>query len=223
MSFLSAAADTADKASGTSDYRIAYVGLFGVILGALFGLVGTWITTRQNARLTKQAELRRLYADFFEALNAQSTMQIQDQVVDELLKKFHDKVGSVTPTRKQIEALGPDQVEAYLALKTSSRETNEAFLDAVNRLEHLKYQAQLLAPMDTSSVIDARVAHKKGEGSEVAATLRKALVTLGRRDLSAGRARIAGKFRAARMKKDPEFKAAMKDFYAFTSKAPKSK
>ncbi|KAA1378766.1 hypothetical protein [Aeromicrobium fastidiosum] len=214
MTPLQAAADTAEKSSGASDLQIAWVGIGGVIAGALFGLLGTWITTRQNARLTKQAELRRLYADLFETLGAAATYRLEDKIIDELLQKFYDEVGNDNPTRAEIEALGGDNVEKFSALQASQKDTSRALLQAINKLEHLKYQARLLAPADTALVVQARIdASRKSAWAEV---LNNALVVFARRDLASGLDRVRTGKSVRDIKRDADFRLAMVDHKAFT-------
>ncbi|KAA1378768.1 hypothetical protein [Aeromicrobium fastidiosum] len=70
MILLHAAAATAEKVSGTSDFRIALVGLGGALVGALIGFLGVWLQTLNNEKRSYRQELRGHYAKFVERLAA---------------------------------------------------------------------------------------------------------------------------------------------------------
>lgn len=213
MNFLSVAAETTNAASRDTGLDIALVGLVGVLIGALFGLAGTWMTTRQNARLTKLAELRRLYAEIFEQLGIYTVLHLTSVAVEETLAPFYKAMGTDNPTSKHLELLGEDNSSKYLNMAKVDAENTTAQLESANRLEHLKYQAQLMAPSDTALLVEARAGAK--HGSEFIGIMNTALVAFGRRDLASGKERRDARRAVREIRDRSDFKAGLADFEAF--------
>jgi len=77
MTLLQAAADTADKASGTAPLAIALVGLAGVLVGTVISVLGTIIESTRSERRAQRQELRDHYSKFVAAIDERHLLNLE--------------------------------------------------------------------------------------------------------------------------------------------------
>ncbi len=136
--------------SGSSDFRIALVGLGGALIGALIGFGGVLIQTWAASAAERRSSLRTLYADFLKAHETHTYMETKKALaqadIDELLierfgRKMHDfKFKELKP---MIDNLSPADQETFKRSNRMVAEKIPSSEDAFLNLSSLNQRVQV--------------------------------------------------------------------------------
>lgn len=138
---LSAAAHVTN--SGASNLTIALIGLCGILFGALLGYVGK----SRELRLTRQGELRRLYADFLAARDSYDQIEQEELSARTHLGSFMEDID--VESQEEHDALPDETKDIWARLSDVHSEKRRA-----RRIEQRKFrqalrQIEIQAPKDT--------------------------------------------------------------------------
>lgn len=193
---------------GDPEYRPAIIGMAGVAVGSIIGLFGTWVATRSAGRMNRQGELRRMYAEMLETLEAEDSLQMEGEILEERLSDFYEHLGTDEPTPDLLRTLDQSNRENYEFLLGRLRELSGEQAGTVGRLSHLSLQARLIAPRDTGTVVQALIFLKMYDRDPM--SLDECFVLFGRRDIAATfRGRARAHFDVRRAKWTKKYRAAI--------------
>jgi hypothetical protein len=140
--------DAAAADSGTSDVKIALVGLGGALIGALVGFVGVWIQTRHSALMADRAELRRSYETFMVARDADRVAFKRWNQVSAMPGDYDSNGPEFDKATDEVVASGDALLRAQAALHIQApSDTSECaiiMMNADEMADYLQMQTRML-------------------------------------------------------------------------------